>query len=132
MNNVIPMFKGLPQEEKLVWLSLLHCLSAFYLSTEAYATPFQFYSGSTVCSSALRKAIMGSRSVFECESLSFWSWIFAHILSLGTVFLLKMWLCLKEKPNMSFTISGKFLGSKSVNFKVFHLRSGQLRKVNEL
>lgn len=73
---------------------------------------------------------MGSRSVFECESLSFWSWIFAHILSLGTVFLLKMWFCLKEKPNMSF--SGKFLGSKSVNFKVFHLRSGQLRNVNEL
>lgn len=42
-HKVIPMFKGLSQEEKVAWLSLVHCLSAFYLSTEAYATAFQFY-----------------------------------------------------------------------------------------
>lgn len=33
---------------------------------------------------------------------------------------------------MSFTVSGKFLGSKSEKFKAFHLRSGQLRNVNQL
>lgn len=65
-------------------------------------------------------------------SLSRWSWNFAHILSLETspedVALFKR----KEKRNMSFTVSGKFLGSKSEKFKVLHLRSGQLRNVNEL
>lgn len=121
VNNVIPMFKGLPQEEKVVWLSLLHCLSAFYLSTGAYATPFQFYQGSTVCSSALRKAIIGSRSVFECESLSLVLDLCSYFESGNSfspedVALFKR----KEKANMSFIVPGKFLGSKSEKSKVFH------------
>lgn len=114
------MFKGLSQEEKVAWLGLLHCLAAFYLSTEAYATPFQFYQGSTVCSSAMRKAIIGSRSVFECESVSLVLDLCSYFESGNSfspedVALFKR----KEKPNMSFTMSGKFLGNKSEKFKVF-------------
>lgn len=86
-----------------------------------------------MCSSARREAIIGSRSVFECESL----WLVLDLCSYlgsGNSFspedgaLFKR----KEKPNMSFTMSGMFLGSESGKFKVFHLRSGQLRNVNQL
>lgn len=86
-----------------------------------------------MCSSAMRKAIIGSRSVFECESLSLVLDLCSYLESGNSfspedVALFKR----KEKTNMSFTMSGKFLWSKSEKIKVLHLRSGQLRNVNEL
>lgn len=86
-----------------------------------------------MCSSAMRKAIIGSRSVFECESVLLVLDLCSYFES-GNSFspedrtLFKR----KKKPNMSSTMPGKFLESKSEKFKVFHLRSGQLRNANEL
>lgn len=120
MNNVTPLFKGLSREEKVVWLSLLHCLSAFHLSTEAYATPFQFYQGSTVCSSAMRKAIIGSRSVFECESLSLVLHLCSYFES-GNSFSPEDVVCLKEKGNQTCSSPWlvSFWGVKVKNLRFF-------------
>lgn len=86
-----------------------------------------------MCSSAMRKAIIGSRSVFECESLSLVLDLCSYFESVNS-FSPKDGALFKrrEKPSMSFTMAGKFLGSKSEKFKAFHLRSGQLRNVNQL